>query len=143
MTVQDLTLAAEDADDLQIVSARLQDALVQMQDIVWLPRARRFAAIFNRFKWESDGALRVRARLHFDGVLAVRSHNLRRDEPEAVASLLAIRFTPNAPDDPAGMVELVFSGGGTIRLDVECIDAALSDLGAAWPARARPEHDGV
>ena len=97
---------------------------MQVQDIVWLPQSRRFAAIFNRFKWESDGALPGARAAAFRRRAGGQIAQLRRDKPEAVASLLAIRFTPNAPDDPAGMVELVFSGGGTIRLDVECIDAA-------------------
>jgi hypothetical protein len=114
-----------------------------MRDLVYLPKKRRFAALFNRFKWESGkrGNLRVRSGLHFDGVLAVRSHKLKRGAPDAVVELLAIRFTPKAPDDPAGTVELVFAGGGAITLDVECLDAGLSDVSGAWAARGRPAHE--
>ena len=146
MTARALTLGAEDAEDLEIISARLQDAVALVRDLVWLPKTRRFVAIFNRFKWESaeDGGranLRVRSRLHFDGVLAVQSHKLRRDVPDAVVALLAIRFTPKGSDDPAGTIEMVFAGGGTIRIDVECIDAGLSDMSGDWAALGRPDHD--
>lgn len=148
MTSKGLTLAAEDAEDLEIISARLQDAVAQVKDLVWLPKSRRFAALFNRFKWEEaagrkiGAGLRVRSRLYFDDVRAVKSHKLRRDAPDAVMSLLAIRFTPNGAEDPSGTVELVFAGGAAIRLEVECIDAGLTDVSGAWAARGRPRHDG-
>jgi hypothetical protein len=139
-----LTLAAEDAEDLEVISARLQDAVALVKDVVWLPKARRFAALFNRFKWEDtetkgDG-LRVRAGLTFDSVLSVKAQNIREDDGEAVLSLLAIRFTPNGGEDPGGTIELVFSGGGTIRLQAECIEASLSDVSGEWVARGRPTH---
>ncbi|MFL6690066.1 MAG: DUF2948 family protein [Alphaproteobacteria bacterium] len=139
-----LTLAAQDSEDLQIISARLQDAVARLQDLSWLPQARRFAAMFNRFKWESTeskgAALRVRTGLCFENVLSAKSHNIRPDNPEAVLSLLAVTFESNGPEDPAGTVELVFSGGGTLRLNVECLECTLSDVSADWAARHRPNH---
>ncbi|HVZ91788.1 MAG TPA: DUF2948 family protein [Rhizomicrobium sp.] len=144
MSTRQLTLAAEDAEDLEVISARLQDAVAPLKKLVWLPKKRRFAALFNRFVWE-DGRrsvnMRVQSLLHFDDVLTVKSKNLKRGAPDAVVSLLALRFTPRAPDDPGGVVELVFAGGGAIRLEVECIDAGLSDVGRKWAARGRPAHD--
>jgi len=144
MKQSDVTLATEDAEDLEIVSARLQDAVAHLKDIAWLPKTRRFAALFNRFKWEDKrkrADLRVRALLHFDDVLSVKSKGLKRGAPDAVVSLLAIRFTPKSADDPAGTVELVFAGGGTIRLEVECLSAGLTDVGGEWAARGRPDHE--
>jgi hypothetical protein len=140
-----LTLAAEDAEDLEIISARLQDAVAQVKDFVWLPKSRRFAAILNRFKWEAaqqthSNNLRVRSRLAFDSVIAVRSHRIRHD-PDAVVSLLAMKFTHDADDDPKGVIELIFSGGGVIRLAVECIDATLTDVSGDWAALDRPNHE--
>jgi hypothetical protein len=144
MTESELTLAAEDSEDLEIVSARLQDAVAHLKDLAWLPKKRRFVALFNRFKWEEKrrrADLRVRALLHFDDVLAVRSKGLKRGAPDAVVSLLAIRFTPKGGGDPAGTVELVFASGGSIRLEVECISAGLTDVSGPWAARGRPDHD--
>jgi hypothetical protein len=139
------TVAAQDLEDLEIISARLQDAVAQVKDLVWLPHMRKFAALFNRFEWEKalrrrSTASRVRAGLSFESVLSAKSHNIRYDNPDAVLSLLAIRFIANGSEDPGGIIELIFSGGGTVRLEVECIEAALSDVSDSWTARGRPEH---
>src|SRR6202789_4158033 len=118
MTKPELTLAAADAEDLEVISARLQDAVARVGDLVGLPKARRFAALFNRCKWETaeerkgrGDNLRVRAGLHFDGVLSVKSQNILRGDPDAVVSLLAIRFAGRGGEDPGGAIELVFAGG--------------------------------
>jgi Protein of unknown function (DUF2948) len=138
-----LKLAAADAEDLQMLSARLQDAAGKLKDFVWLPKQRRFAAMVNRYRWEDvkGPGTRVRAVLRFDGVSKVQSTNVKRGASEAVVSLLAINFTPNGEGDPAGVIELVLAGGGTIRLTVECIDAELADQTGPWTARARPSHE--
>jgi hypothetical protein len=72
-------------------------------------------------------------------VRSVKTNHIRRDRPEAVLELLAIKFTPT--DSPAGHVDLVFAGGGAVRLDVECVEARLADLGTAWATTAKPAHD--
>ena len=141
-------LAAADAEDLEILSARLQDATAKLKDMAWLPRQRRFAALFNRFRWEDEKGkgTRVRAGLHFDAVLSVQSQNVKLGAPDAVVSLLAIRFEPDknkrgGGEEPGGIVELTLAGGGVIRLTVECIDAELADLTGPWTALARPSHE--
>jgi hypothetical protein len=140
-------LAAEDAEDLEVISARLQDAVGRLKDLVYLSKKRRFAAVLNRFKWElpergrDGGNIRVRAGLHFDGVLSVRSRGLKRGAPNLIVSLLAIEFEPKGEGDPAGTISLTFAGGAVIELDVECIDAAVQDLGNVWAARGRPAHE--
>lgn len=138
-----LRLLAEDEEDLNIVSAHLQDAVLRVGDLAYIPRQRRFVAVVNRFCWEGcpDGqtGTRVRAGLHFDSVLKVRASRVRRDDPDAVVELLAIRFTPQG--EAGGAVDLMLAGGGRIRLDVECIDAQLRDMTEPRPAVARPAHD--
>jgi hypothetical protein len=147
MSENGLVLTAEDAEDLQIIAARLQDAVGQLKDFVYLPKKRRFAALFNRFEWERSekgrggGNLRVRSGLRFDDVLSVKSKNLKLGAPNSIVSLLTISFTKKTQDDSAGTIELVFSGGGMIRLEVECIDAGLQDVSGAWAARGRPVHE--
>ncbi|MEO7054710.1 MAG: DUF2948 family protein, partial [Rhizomicrobium sp.] len=61
--------------------------------------------------------------------------------PDAVVSLLAIKFIPNGEGDPAGVIELALAGGGTVRLTVECIDAELADQTGPWTAQAKPSHE--
>lgn len=143
MTTTGPILAAHDAEDIEVISARLQDAVAKVGDLKYLPKKRRFAGVFNRFKWESGerGNLRIRTGLHFDGVLSVKSKNIKMGAPEAVVSLLAIKFTPKGDEDPGGQVELVFAGGGSILLEIECLDAGLADVGGEWAARGRPQHD--
>ena len=136
-----LKLAAADAEDLQILSARLQDAGVKLKNFVWLPKKRRFAAVVNRLTWEDGGKTRVRAGLHFDGVLKVQSNQVKLGAGEAVVSVLAVSFTPNGGEDPGGVIEIVLAGGGGLRLTVECIDAELADMSGAWAARGIPDHE--
>jgi len=143
MNGRDVTLLAQDPSDLDVISAQLQDAVAKLGDLAYLAKKRRFAGLFNRFKWEDGkkGDLRVRSGLYFDGVLSVKSHKLKRGAPDAIVELLAIRFTPKDVDDPAGTVELVFAGGGAILLEVECLEAGLSDVSGAWAAIGRPVHE--
>jgi hypothetical protein len=138
-----LRLLAEDEEDLKILSAHVQDAVVRIGDVAYLPKARRFAMLLNRYRWEDDAdaknaGLRMLAGLHFENVLGAKALNLTQDDPDALVELLAVGFTPGAQG--AGTVELCLAGGGSIRLQVECIDASLRDMAGPWPAKARPEH---
>ncbi len=139
-----LKLMAEDAADLGIIAAAVQDALLRIGDISYDRKARRFALLLNRFRWEkadeSGPFERVRAALSFDGVLTAKTRKVRMDAPDAVASLLSIGFTPDA-EPPGGVVRLLFAGGGEIALHVECLDALLLDMGAAWRTPRRPDHE--
>lgn len=141
-----LRLIAMDGDDLAIVSAHVQDSVLKAGDLLWLPAERRFVVTLNRFAHEARPkglfARRVgerrRAALDFARVSAVRSAGFDREDKETVLSLLALRFEPGDP--PSGTVELVLAGGASIRLDVECIEARLSDLGPAWATPSVPKH---
>lgn len=140
-----LKLFALDSEDLEIVSAHLQDAVARTGDIAWLPRERRFAMVVNRFDWASGEIepgvyRRNRAALSFDRVAAVRRKGLVPSDPDGVLNLLAIRYQET--DSPAGTIDLLFSGGAAIRLEVECIEARLSDLGPAWATPSMPSHAG-
>ena len=141
-----LKLIALDDQDLSIVSAHVQDAVMKVSDLEYLPAAKRFVLTMNRFVWEAKSGLfrqhneRRQAVLHFDRVLGAKTSGIQRDKPAEVLSLLAISFI--AISKPAGIVELVFSGGGTIMLDVECVEARLADIGGSWEATSRPVHRG-
>ncbi len=143
--MSDLRLSAEDASDLEVISTCLQDAVTQVRDFAFLPQARRFAIVLNRFRWEDTVKKatgqheRTRAGLHFENVLGARARNIAQDRPDGVLNLLAVRFEElNAP---SGIVTLIFSGDGEIRLEVEALDAHLSDLGLVWETPHMPQHD--
>ncbi|MER9487130.1 DUF2948 family protein [Mesorhizobium sp. M0563] len=139
-----LKLVALDDQDLSIISAHVQDAVMKVSDLEYLPSVKRFVLTMNRFVWEAKSGFwrqhneRRQAVLHFDRVLAAKTSGIARDKPDEVLSLLAISFL--ALDKPAGIVELIFAGGGAIMLDVECIEARLADVGGAWEATSRPVH---
>lgn len=139
-----LRLAALDEDDLTIISAHIQDAVVKVGEIDFLAGANKFALPLNRFAWEARTGWfrrrdqRRRSLLSFDRVLGVRSTGIDRAKPDDVLSLLALNFTTIAA--PSGLISLIFSGGAAIALDVECIEARLADTGGAWEASSRPVH---
>lgn len=145
-----MKLAAFDAEDLQVVSACLQDAISRTGDTAYLPKRRRFAAMFNRFRWENEvspgkpGALgrrqpqRVRCAVHFDGILSVRTLGITRSNPEQVLDLLSIQVKETSGE--AADIRLLFAGGGEILLEAECIDCYLEDISQPWPASRRPDH---
>ncbi|KKB08653.1 DUF2948 family protein [Devosia chinhatensis] len=138
----DLKLIALDNEDLEVVSAHVQDAVIRVSDMGYARGDRRFALLMNRFDWTSDQkrakGLRKRAALHFDGVTHAAYAGFDPAAPEGVLELLAIQFQPTSA--PSGIVELRFAGGGTVRLSVDYLEARLADLGAAWAASAKPAH---
>jgi hypothetical protein len=142
-----LRLAAIDAEDLAVVSAHVQDAVLKVGDMTYLPREHRFVVAMNRFIWEeAEGKRRDyerrRAALTFDRVTAAKVSRIDRSRPDAVLELLAVNFeATGGPDDPGGTVTLVFAGGGAVQLTVEVIEVRLADLGAAWATAAKPAHD--
>ncbi|WP_274630080.1 DUF2948 family protein [Arvimicrobium flavum] len=139
-----LKLVALDEKDLEIVSAYTQDAVMKVGDLNFLADAKSFVVPMNRFAWEaSQGFFKQRHErrqsvLHFDRVVSAKLAGIDRSKGDDILSLLAIRF--DAAEPPAGVIQLIFSGGAAIRLDVECIEARLTDLGAAWATDSRPQH---
>jgi hypothetical protein len=134
-----LKLAAKDTEDLKVISAHMQDALVRLADIRYLAKSRQFAFVANRFAWEEQPkSERRRSGLHFEHVLSVKQHGIVTRAKDAVLSLLAITFEP-APE-PSGTVVLTFSANCTIKLNVEYLDLHLKDLGGAWATDLTPHH---
>jgi hypothetical protein len=128
-----LKLNALDADDLAVISAHVQDARVQTSDIIWRQGEKRLVVGMNRLDWEQTLAgetspRRLIAALRFDRVLACKSRNIDLQAPETVLELLGIEFYPG--NAPSGSAVLLFSQGGLLRLDVECLECELTDLGA-------------
>ena len=125
-------LIAFDADDLAVISAHVQDAWVQTGDIIWRQSDKRLVIGMNRLDWEQtlEGETEPRrliAALRFDRVLSCKSRNIDLDAPETALELLGIDFHPG--EAPGGSAVLMFSHGGALRLDVECLECELADLG--------------
>ena len=134
-----LKLTAKDPEDLKVISAHMQDALVRLADIRYLAKSRQFALVANRFAWEQQPkAERRRSGLHFEHVLNVKQHGIATQAKDAVLSLLAMTFEPGT--EPSGTVVLTFSANCAIRLGVEYLDLSMKDLGAAWATELTPHH---
>lgn len=136
----DLKLLALDSEDLDVISATTQDAVVRVADMGFAKADRRFALLMNRYAWEEEGrkGQRRRSALHFDRVNNAKVSGIDTNAREGVLELLTIHYEDIENAD--GIVELRFAGGGTVRLEVECLEARLQDLGAAWAAKLKPEH---
>jgi len=132
-----------DGEDLAVVSAHLQDAVLKVSDVMWRPQDKRLVLALNRFDWESAQAdrpefRRRRAALRFERVLACKCRNVNQAGKDAVLNLLAVEFA--ATDGPSGVVTLTFSGDAALRLEVECLEAELADLGPTWTTTCCPAH---
>lgn len=136
-----LRLVAFDGEDLAVVSAHLQDAVIRVGDLAYMPDRSRFALVARRFDWaccEKDPR-RCLSGLLFDRVLRARTRGLDLGRTDTALSLLAIRFEETTA--PSGVARLVFAGGPEIEIELECLEARLQDLGPAWAAKSRPAHD--
>jgi DUF2948 family protein len=138
-----LKFVALDAEDLQVVSAHLQDAVVRAADLLWRPKEKRLVLGLNRFDWEAaqsprPGYRRRQAALRFERVFSCKCRDLDPTGKDAVLNLLAVEFSET--DAPSGIVTITFSGGATLRLEVECLEAELADLGPAWTTTCCPAH---
>jgi hypothetical protein len=131
-----LRLKALDTEDLVVLASCLQDSLVMIGDMAFLPEEQRFVLVCNRFGWETPGPdlARVTCGVTFAGVSAVRRRGIELKENERILSLRTLR-----PDD--GAIELVFSTGAAIRLEMPTVEVYLEDIGDSWPTQWRPSHD--
>jgi hypothetical protein len=143
-----LRLRAEDAEDLAVISACLQDALVAVRDLAYDQGARNFVLVANRFRWESGAAEgasegegtpfeRTLCGIVFDEVDAVAYRGFHRSEEDRILALLAIRpnFGPGR-----GLIDLEFAAGATIRLNASAIRCRARDFGEPWPTQWQPGH---
>ena len=134
-----LRLVAFDPEDLSVISAHLQDSLLQVGDIAYLPKERRFAIQVRRYDWEAATPQRRLTCMHFENVTGVRVRGIDRSNRDAVLNLLAIAFEEK--DAPSGTATLIFADGGAIQVDLECIEMQMKDTGPVWAAESRPSHE--
>jgi Protein of unknown function (DUF2948) len=143
--MEPLKFVALDKDDLEVVSTHLQDAEVKVADVHWRPAEKRLVLALDRFDWVAANAsrpelVRRRSVLRFERVQACKCRNVNPAGRDGVLNLLAVEF--DETDAPAGVVLLTFSGGPALRIEVECLEVELADLGPSWTVAARPAHEG-
>ena len=149
---RELRLRAEDAEDLAVISACLQDALVSVRDLAYDRDARSFVVVANRFRWEGAPGMgpgevagtpleRTLCGVVFDEIDGVAYRGFHRSEEDRILSLLAIRpiFGPEVRPS-GGIIDLEFAAGATIRLTATAISCRARDFGEPWPTPWQPGH---
>jgi hypothetical protein len=160
-----LRLRAEDEEDLAVISACLQDALVAVRDLAYDPGAGAFVLVANRFRWEdsrpgigqdglprSGNFERILCGLSFDNVTAAAYRGFQRVEADRILCLLAIRLAPGGANVPPGRggvpgrgpdvtIDLDFAGSAGIRLAASALHCRARDFGDPWPTSWQPGHE--
>ena len=145
MKVTNLKLLATSDEDLRVVAAHLQDAIVSIQDIVSLKKNRIFLIQLNRFMWEDieKGVFRknkrIRTVLKFDNVISVLSKNINIKKDKSFLDFLTIESI--LLPDKSYEIKLIFSGDAVIKIKTEVIDVTLDDQGSPWESKTKPKHD--
>ena len=145
MEVKNLKLLATSDDDLRVIAAHLQDAIVSVKDIASLKKNRIFLIQLNRFMWEDveKGVFRknkrIRTVLKFDNVMSVLSKNIKTTNNKNFLDFLTIES--NLLPDKSYEIKLIFSGDSVIKIKAEVIDVSLDDQGSSWETKAQPKHD--
>ncbi len=140
MMKKPLKLKAETTDDLSVIASALQDAILKVGEVHYGRDGHYLTVRLSRFRHEDNKhPTRILSALRLDGVLGVQSRGLKRDDPEALAVLLSIRFTPGS-EAPEGYIDFIFAGDGQLRLHVECIDILLVDLSEGRITDKIPHH---
>jgi hypothetical protein len=142
-----LNLGAFDAEDLEVLSSLVQDAVFTMTEMAWRPQERRLALLVNRFRWEDKGlgrhgAERVRSLLVIDNVLGVASQGIDRGDTDTILSVLSVAFEPDAADDVSGYITLTLAGDGALRARIEALEVTLRDVTRPYraPSGKAPDH---
>lgn len=138
-----VNLVARDGDDLAVISALIQDAVLSAGDLRYQKSRRRFALLINRFRWEDTAGHapeRVRSLLVLEDVTVAQGLGVQRSDPELVLSLLSLDWEPGV--DGSGLVTLTFAGDGALALGVEALDVSLKDVTRPYlaPSRLMPKH---
>ncbi|WP_407495468.1 DUF2948 family protein [Pseudooceanicola sp. MF1-13] len=141
-----LNLGAQDAEDIGVLSALVQDSVLTAADMQWEPARRRFSLLLNRFRWEDGGAdrhapERVRSVLVIDNVMGLASQGIDRGDKDLILSLLSVGFEQDG-EGPEGHILLTLAGDGAIRARVEAPELRLKDVTKPYraPSGKRPDH---
>jgi hypothetical protein len=145
MEVKNLKLLATSDDDLRVIAAHLQDAIVSIKDIASLKKNRIFLIQLNRFMWEDveKGVFRknkrIRTILKFDNVTSVLAKNININDNKIFLDFLTIES--NLLPDKSYEIKLIFSKDSVIKIKAEVIDVTLDDQGLPWETQTQPKHD--
>ena len=134
-----LKLIAQNDEQLTILSSLAQDSIIKSNEMGYDKKNKRFALLMNRYRHEEESPSRIRTAIHFDYVNSVKSVGIDKQSEDDILVLLAIRFEDKSK--PSGLIFFEFSNNKSISLDVESIEAFLTDMGEPWKIPKKPVHD--
>ena len=144
MKPKNLKLIARTVEDLRVVSAHLQDAIVNINDIANLKKNKILLLQLNRFMWEDveKGLLRknkrIRTILKFENVIKVKSRNINLARKDKFLDFLTIET--NQMTDNNYEMKILFAGDSILKVTAEVIEVTLDDQGDAWVTKNKPKH---
>ena len=147
MKAKNLKLIAKTEEDLRVISAHLQDSIINIDDIANLKKNNIFLMQLNRFMWEDveKGVFRknkrIRTILKFDNVIEINSKNIVNKSKDEFLDFLAIE-SQQMPDKNYEM-KLIFSGDSVIKISAEVIEVTLDDQGEPWDTKNKPKHKAL
>ena len=139
-----LKLLGKNQEDLNVMSAYLQDSILIVKDIVFLKQNRTFIMIVNRFMWEDvekgvfRQSKRIRCAVKFENVLKVKSKNINQKNKNKFLECLAIKS--DQIFDETHQIGVFFSGNSAITIVSEVVDVVMRDLGSSWNVKHIPIH---
>ena len=134
-----LKLIAQDEEQLTIISSLTQDSIIKTNEMGYDNKTKRFVLLMNRYRHEEEDPSRIRCAIHFDYADSVKSIGIEKQSNDEILVLLAIRFESKVK--PSGSIFLEFSNNKSITIDVESIEAFLTDMGDSWKIPNKPVHE--
>ena len=147
MKPKNLKLIARTVEDLRVVSAYLQDAIVNINDIANLKKNKILLLQLNRFMWEDveKGVFRknkrIRSILKFENVIKVKSRNINLAGKDKFLDFLTIET--NQTIDNNYEMKILFAGDSILKVTAEVIEVTLDDQGEAWDTKNKPKHKEI
>jgi hypothetical protein len=139
-----LKLLAKELDDLTVISAFLQDAIIPIMSMSYDERLKTFSLLTDRFCHEHEPVIindqlmhhRVHAAFQVHNVNGIKHRNFpKKDDPHhhQMLNLLAIQGEEKK-------IHVIFSGGAEMIMNVDDLECYLKDLNDPYPTPHKPEH---
>ena len=132
-----LKLRARDAEDIQVISAVLQDAIAPVCDMIWRADDKNFVMVTQRLCREDANQTklnRICCALNITGVEAVQTLGFDPNNRALMLDLLMVKAEGDT-------LHFLFAGNAAIRLRLNTWSMIVEDFGEAWPAGCEPCHE--
>ncbi|NTU76913.1 MAG: DUF2948 family protein [Alphaproteobacteria bacterium] len=140
MSCSSLKLQARDSEDIQVIAAVLQDAIVPVCDMTFQAEEKSFVMVVHRFRWdnasetEKEGCYeRIRCGIEIQGVESVQHHGFTPSESGRMLDLLTLVLEE-------GFLAFIFAGEAMLRFKLADWRLRLEDFGEPWPTAFQPRH---